>query len=168
MPQGRVLPLQDRSDHRLDRRVRVTLLPRCILRVQPDQDGSQRPGENSLHDAVRVLYVHRNDVRLKNAGATYQRCMTECLKEQIGRNIHVYIDDVVVKSNRTDDLVADLTETFANLRRYKIKLNPEKCVFGVPSGQLFGFVVSKRGIEANPAKISTIQSLGPPKDLKET
>src|SRR4051812_24038413 len=53
---------------------------------------------------------------LKNAGATYQRCMTECLKEQIGRNVHVYIDDVVVKSNRTDDLVADLIDTFANLR----------------------------------------------------
>src|SRR3954451_17750036 len=103
---------------------------------------------------------------LKKAGATYQRCMTECLKEQIGRNVQVYIDDVMVKSNRTDDLVADLTETFANLRRYKIKLNPEKCVFGVPSGQLLGFVVFKRGIEANPAKISTIQSLGPPKDLR--
>src|SRR4051812_21576956 len=94
--------------------------------------------------------------------------MTECLKEQIGRNVHVYIDDVVVKSSRTDDLIADLTETFANLRRYKIKLNPEKCVFGVPSGQLLGFVVSKRGIEENPVKIATIQSLGPPKDLKDT
>src|SRR3954466_2178611 len=105
---------------------------------------------------------------LKNTGATYQRCMTECLKEQIGRNVHVYIDDVVVKSNRMDDLIADLTETLANLRRYKIKINPEKCVFGMPIGQLLGFVVSKRGIEANPAKISTIQSLGPPKDLKDT
>src|SRR4051812_3930837 len=105
---------------------------------------------------------------LKKARGTYQRCMTECLKEQIGRNVHVYIDDVVVKSSRTDDLVADLTETFANLRRYNIKLNPEKCVFGVPSGQLLGFVVSRRGIEANPVKIATIQSLGPPKDVKDT
>src|SRR3954447_14785821 len=105
---------------------------------------------------------------LKNGGAMYQRCMTECLKEQIGRNVHVYIDDVVVKSNRTDDLVADLIETFANLRRYSIKLNPEKCVFGAPSDQLLGFVVSKRGIEANPVKISTIQSLGLAKDLKDT
>src|SRR3954453_4516031 len=94
--------------------------------------------------------------------------MTECLKEKIGRNVHVYIDDVVVKSSRTDDLVADLTETFANIGRYNIKLNPEKCVFGLPSGQLLGSVVSKRGIEANPVKISTIQSLGPPNDLKDT
>src|SRR3954451_23707791 len=103
---------------------------------------------------------------LKNAGATYQRCMTECLKEQIGRNVHVYIDDVVVKSNRMDDLVADLTETFANLRRYKIKLNPVKIATIQSLGPLLGFVVSKRGIEANRRKISTIQSLGPPKDLR--
>ncbi len=93
---------------------------------------------------------------LRNAGATYQRCMQECLASQVGRNIHVYIDDVVVKSNRQDDLLADLKETFDNLRRYKIKLNPLKCTFGVPSGQLLGYVVSKRGIEANPVKIDTI------------
>lgn len=61
---------------------------------------------------------------LRNAGATYQRCMNSCLESQIGRNVHVYIDDVVVKSTRQDDLVADLAETFANLRRYHIKLNP--------------------------------------------
>ena len=89
---------------------------------------------------------------LKNAGATYQRCMNSCLESQIGRNVHVYIDDVVVKSTRQTDLVSDLAETFANLRRYKIKLNPLKCTFGVPSGQLLGYVVSKRGIEPNPEK----------------
>src|SRR3954468_16789335 len=89
---------------------------------------------------------------LKNAGATYQRCMQECLASQIGRNIHVYIDDVVVKSARQGDLLADLAETFANQRRYKIKLNPGKCTFGVPTEQLLGYVVSKRGIEANPAR----------------
>jgi hypothetical protein len=71
---------------------------------------------------------------LTNTGATYQQCMNSCLESQIGRNVHVYIDDVVVKSARQDDLVADLTETFANLRRYKIKLNPPKCAFGVPTG----------------------------------
>nr|XP_051215918.1 uncharacterized protein LOC127333572 [Lolium perenne] len=89
---------------------------------------------------------------LKNAGATYQRCMNSCLESQIGRNVHVYIDDVVVKSTRQDDLIADLTERFPNLRRYKIKLNPLKCTFGVPSGQLLGYVVSKRGIEPNPKR----------------
>jgi hypothetical protein len=71
---------------------------------------------------------------LRNTGATYQRCMNSCLESQNGRNVHVYIDDVVVKSTRQDDLVTVLTETFANLRRYQIRLNPLKCTFGVPSG----------------------------------
>ena len=82
--------------------------------------------------------------------------MQKCLASQIGRNIHVYIDDVVVKSTHQDDLLADLAETFATLWRYNIKLNPGKCTFGVPTGQLPGYVVSKRGIEANPTKIDTI------------
>ena len=104
---------------------------------------------------------------LRNAGATYQRCMQECLANQIGRNIHVYIDDVVVKSDRQDNILADLAETFDNLRRYKIKLNPSKCTFGVPSGQLLGYVVSKRGIEANPEKIDTLLKLGKPECLRD-
>ena len=93
--------------------------------------------------------------------------MQECLASQIGRNIHVYIDDVVVKSARQGDLLADLAETFANLRKYKIKLNPGKCTFGVPAGQLLGYVVSKRGIEANPTKIDTIARLGKPECLRD-
>ena len=104
---------------------------------------------------------------LKNAGATYQRCMQKCLESQIGRNIHVYVDDVVIKSTRKEDLIADLGETFTNLRRFQMKLNPTKCVFGVPAGKLLGFIVSERGIEANPEKISAIVGLGKPKCLSD-
>src|SRR3954466_6512247 len=93
--------------------------------------------------------------------------MQECLASQIGRNIHVYIDDVVVKATRQGDLLAELVETFANLRRYKIKLNPGKRTFGVPARQLLGYVVSKRGIEANPTKIDTIARLGKPECLRD-
>ena len=103
---------------------------------------------------------------LKNAGATYQRCMQSCLREQIGRNLEVYVDDIVVKSKSTGDLIANLEETFSNLRRFNIKLNPEKCVFGVPKGKLLGFNISERGIEANPEKISAIMSMGPIHDVK--
>ena len=93
--------------------------------------------------------------------------MQECLASQISRNIHIYIDDVVVKSTRQDDLLTDLAESFGNLRRYNIKLNPGKCTFGVPTGQLLGYVVSKRGIEANPTKIDTIARLGKPECLHD-
>jgi len=63
---------------------------------------------------------------LKNAGATYQRCMQKCLQTQIGRNVHAYVDDVVVKTKERRTLLDDLKETFANLRRFQMKLNPEK------------------------------------------
>src|SRR3954464_16000793 len=96
---------------------------------------------------------------LKNAGATYQRTVHNCLKEQIGHNVHAYVDDIVVKSQLADSLISDLQETFKNLRKYQMKLNPVKCTFGVPAGKLLGYIVSERGIEANPEKINAIMAL---------
>ena len=93
---------------------------------------------------------------LKNAGATYQRCMLNCFRDLIGRTVEAYVDDIVVKSKRAGHLVADLEQTFAKLWANGIKLNPEKCVFGVPRGMLLGFIISEHGIEANPEKISAI------------
>jgi hypothetical protein len=80
---------------------------------------------------------------LKNAGATYQRTMQRCLQGQIGQNVHAYVDDVVVKTKQSGTLLDDLKQTFANLQRYRMKLNPEKCTFGVPAGQLLGYIVSQ-------------------------
>src|SRR4051812_11438402 len=93
---------------------------------------------------------------LENAGATYQRMMQACLKEQIGRNVQVYVDDIVIKTYKADTLLDDLRETFAALNKYRIKLNPKKCAFGVPAGKLLGYMVSPRGIEAKPQKNQTI------------
>jgi hypothetical protein len=100
--------------------------------------------------------------RVKNAGATYQQCMQACLKEQIGRNV----DDIVIKSTKADSLLDNLRETFANLNRYSIKLNPKKCSFGVPTGQLLGYLISERGIEGNPEKIQAIINMQLPKTLR--
>jgi hypothetical protein len=80
---------------------------------------------------------------LKNAGATYQRTMQRCLKEQIGRNLHAYVDDVVVKTKQSGTLLDDLKETFASLRRYRMKLSPKKCTFGMPARQLLGYIISQ-------------------------
>src|SRR5206468_507721 len=93
---------------------------------------------------------------LKNAGVTYQRAMQRCLHDQLGRNVEAYIDDVVIKSRVKEDLLSDLSEMFENLRRFRWKLNPEKCVFGVPSGKLLSFIVSYRGIKANLKKLKDI------------
>ena len=100
---------------------------------------------------------------LKNEGATYQRLMNKMFTHQIGRNVQVYIDDMLVKSMRKDDL----QETFDTLWSYKMKLNPSKCVFGVTVGKFLGFMVSQRGIKVNPEKVRTIMELGPPRTTKE-
>ena len=104
---------------------------------------------------------------LKSAGATYQRCIQNCLHSQIGRNVHAYVDDIVIKTRREETLLEDLKETFDNLRVYQMKLNPTKCVFGVPAGKLLGFLVSERGIEANPDKIEAVTSLGKPTNVNQ-
>jgi hypothetical protein len=104
---------------------------------------------------------------LKNAGATYQRTMQRCLRGQIGRNVDAYVDDVVVKTKQSGTLLDDLKETFANLQRYRMKLNPEKCTFGMPAGQLLGYIISQRGIEANPSNIKAIEALEPPTQLRD-
>jgi hypothetical protein len=103
---------------------------------------------------------------LKNASATFQRCMQRVFGELIGRIIEAYIDDIIIKSKKISDLVPDLTEVFAKLRQHGVKLNPKKCIFGVPMGMLLGFVVSERSIEANPKEISAIMDMGPIKNLK--
>ena len=104
---------------------------------------------------------------LKNAGATYQRMIQTCLEKQIGKTVEAYIDDVVIKTRHVERLIDDLRLTFDNLRAYDIKLNPEKWVFSVPAGKLLGFIVSNRGIEANPAKIRALSQLAMPRDLKQ-
>jgi hypothetical protein len=89
------------------------------------------------------------------------------LNTQIWKNVEAYVDDVVFKTTEEDKLIADLTETFANLREFQWKLNPTKCVFGVPSGLLLGFIVGHRGIEANPAKIDAIRKMAKPSNKKD-
>jgi hypothetical protein len=92
--------------------------------------------------------------------------MNHVFGEHIGRTVEAYVDDIVVKMKKASDLLSDLETTFKCLRAKGVKLNPEKCVFEVPRGMLLGFIVSKRGIEANPEKIAAITNMGPIKDLK--
>ena len=90
-----------------------------------------------------------------------------CLDKQIGKTVEAYVDDVVIKTKYVESLVDDLRLIFDNLRTYDIWLNPEKCVFGAPAGKLLEFIISNRGIEANPAKIRALSQLATPTDLKQ-
>jgi hypothetical protein len=89
--------------------------------------------------------------------------MQFCFKEKIGCKLEVYVDDIVIESRKSDNLISDLEETFNNLQRFNIKLNPEKCTFRVPRGKLLGYIITKHNIEANPDKISAI----PIKNVKD-
>ncbi|XP_020209186.1 uncharacterized protein LOC109794123 [Cajanus cajan] len=104
---------------------------------------------------------------LKNAGATYQRMMDKIFHKQIGRNVEVYVDDMVVKSNSAKEHIKDLKEVFNEIRKYRMRLNPEKCVFGVQGGKFLGFMLSVRGIQANPDKCQMIPDMRNPKSIKE-
>ena len=103
----------------------------------------------------------------KNAGATYQRMVNKMFSNQIGRNMEVYVDDMLVKSKEELTHLDDLRETFAMLRQNQMKLNPSKCAFGVASGKFLGFMVSQRGIEANQEKVKAILNMASPKTVKE-
>ena len=104
---------------------------------------------------------------LKNAGATYQRIVNKVFNSQIGRNLEVYVDDMITKSKQATNHVADLRETFMTLRNHQMRLNPDKCIFGVTRGKCLGFLVDEIGIKANPDKIKAILAMKSPKFVKE-
>ena len=104
---------------------------------------------------------------LKNAGSTYQRMMTKIFESQLGKNVEVYIDDMVVKSKLVSEHLANLSNIFEILRQHKLRLNVSKCSFGVGSGKFLKYMVTHRGIEVNPDQIRAINSLQPPRNPKE-
>ena len=104
---------------------------------------------------------------LKNAEATYQRLVNHMFHPQIGRNVEVYVDNMLVKSLDEGKHLHNLQETFDTLRQYNMKLNPSKCAFRVSSGKFFGFMVSHRGIKVNPDKIQAILDMKPLQSIKE-
>jgi hypothetical protein len=103
---------------------------------------------------------------LKNVGGSFSRMTAKVLHSQIGRNVLTYVDDIIVKSTKQKNHVADLQETFANFRRAGLKLNPEKCIFGVKKGKFLGCLISTKCIKANPSKIEAILRMEPPKSRK--
>jgi len=104
---------------------------------------------------------------LKNTGATYERLMGRVLAAIIGRNVQAYVDDMVMTSQVKDQHVIDLEELFTTITKYKLKLNPEKCVFRVEASKFLGFLLMERGIETNPEKCVAILAMRSPILIKE-
>ena len=104
---------------------------------------------------------------LKNAGATYQRAMVALFQDMMHREIEVYVDDMIAKSKTQEEHLINLQKLFERLRKYRLRLNPAKCTFGVKSGKLLGFIVSQKGIRVDPEKVKAILEMPEPRIEKQ-
>ncbi|XP_074329165.1 uncharacterized protein LOC141666851 isoform X1 [Apium graveolens] len=104
---------------------------------------------------------------LINAGATFQQTMDKIFSSQIGKNMLIYVDDMITKSKVASDHVTDLRETFTNARENNMRLNPAKCSFGLTAGKFLGFLVTQKGIKADPAQTKAILEMDKPRSIKD-
>ena len=104
---------------------------------------------------------------LKNAGVTNQRMATTLLHDMMHNKIEVYVNDMIVKSKEREGHIINLRKFFERIKKYRLRLNPQKCTFGIVVGKLLGFLVGDKGIEVDPSKIKAIFEMPPPKSEKE-
>nr|GEV43915.1 reverse transcriptase domain-containing protein [Tanacetum cinerariifolium] len=138
---------------------------KCYHQIQlaePDEE------KTTFHTGQGVYCYTKMHFGLKNVGATYQRLMKKAFKSQLGRNIEVYVDDLIVKSYTEAEMMRDIEETFCTLRKVNIKLNPKKCSFGLAEVVFLGYVVTPEGIKPCPDKTTDVLQLPSPWTIKES
>ncbi|GJS73364.1 reverse transcriptase domain-containing protein [Tanacetum coccineum] len=123
--------------------------------------------KTAFHTNQEVFCYTKMPFGLKNAKATYQRLVDKAFEKQIGCNMEVYVDDLVIKSHTEQEIPRDIEETFRTLRRINMKLNPKKCTFGAEEGMFLGHIVNVKGIRACPDKAEAVIRLPSPRTLKE-
>nr|GFA95999.1 reverse transcriptase domain-containing protein [Tanacetum cinerariifolium] len=123
--------------------------------------------KTAFHTRQRVYCYTKMPFGLKNAGATYQRLMDKAFESKVGRNIEVYMDDLVVKSHTEAEMVRDIEETFRTLRKVNMKLNPKKCSFGLAKGVFLGYVITPEGIKPCLDKTTAVLQLPSLRTVKE-
>ncbi|GJW98895.1 reverse transcriptase domain-containing protein [Tanacetum coccineum] len=120
-----------------------------------------------FHTSQGVYCYTKMPFGLKNAGATYQRLVDKAFDGQVGRNMEVYVDDLVIKSHVEEEMIRDINETFRTLPRINMKLNPKKYTFGAREGMFLGYVISPEGIKPCPDKTEAVLQLLSPRTIKE-
>ncbi|GKA46440.1 reverse transcriptase domain-containing protein, partial [Tanacetum coccineum] len=123
--------------------------------------------KTAFHTSHGVYCYTKMPFGLKNAGATYQRLVDKAFDNQVGRNIEVYVDDLVIKSHTETEMLRDIDETFRTLRKINMKLNPKKCTFGAVEGTFLGYMISPEGIKPCPDKTEVVLRLPSPRTIKE-
>ncbi|RLM98905.1 retrotransposon protein, putative, Ty3-gypsy subclass, expressed [Panicum miliaceum] len=126
-----------------------------------------RPNQNGVHHPLWSIRLYHNVFRVEECRSNLSTGHPTAPCGSTTPNVEAYVDDVIIKTRFHDEFITNLEETFNNLRRFRWKLNPTKCFFGVPQGKLLGFIVSHRGIEANPEKINAITAMDAPKTIKD-
>ncbi|GJX07545.1 reverse transcriptase domain-containing protein, partial [Tanacetum coccineum] len=121
----------------------------------------------AFHTPHGVYCYTKMPFGLKNAGAMYQRLVDKAFEKQVGRNLEVYVDDLVIKSHTEAELLRDIEETFRMLRKINVKLNPKKCTFGAVEGMFLGYMAGLEGIKPCPEKIEVVLKLSSPRTIKE-
>nr|GFB94213.1 reverse transcriptase domain-containing protein [Tanacetum cinerariifolium] len=122
--------------------------------------------KTAFHTGQGVYCYTKMSFGLKNAGATYQRLMDKAFENQMGRNIEVYVDNLVIKSHTETEMVRDIAKTFQTLLKINMKLNPRKCSFGLAEGVFLGYVITPEGIKPCPDKTSAVLQLPSPQTIK--
>ncbi|GKE33339.1 reverse transcriptase domain-containing protein [Tanacetum coccineum] len=123
--------------------------------------------KTAFHTPQGVYCYTKMPFRLKNAGATYQRLVDKAFDKQVGRNLEVYVNDLVMKSHTEEGLIKDIEETLSTLRKINMKLNLKKCTFGAVEGKFLGYIVGPEGIKPCPEKVDAVLQLPSSRTIKE-
>ncbi|GKB19017.1 reverse transcriptase domain-containing protein [Tanacetum coccineum] len=123
--------------------------------------------KTTFHTSQGVYCYTKMPFGLKNAGATYQRLVDKAFENQVGRNMEVYVDDLVIKSHTEAEMLREIEETFCTLRKINMKLNPKKCTFGAVEGMFLGYTITPEGIKSCPKKMEAVLQLPSPQTIKE-
>ncbi|GKE08950.1 reverse transcriptase domain-containing protein [Tanacetum coccineum] len=123
--------------------------------------------KTAFHTSQGVYCYTKMPFGLKNVGATYQRLVDRAFDSQVGRNMEVYVDDLVIKSHTEAEMLRDVGETFRTLRKINMKLNPKKCTFGAVEGMFLGYTITPEGIKPCPDKTEAVLQLPSPRTIKE-
>jgi hypothetical protein len=142
-------------------------LPNCFSRYHQIWLRKEDEEKTSFITPFDTFCYLRMPEGVRNAEPTFCRMTKATLKDEVGRNILSYVDDIVVVSRKNDTYISDLAETFTNMHEAKLKLNPEKCIFEITKGKVLGYLVSTKGIEANPDKMRALIQMQPPQSRKD-